>query len=291
MSIVFSGIIKLLSLLPLAWAHRIGEFTGWLFSKLPHAYTLSMEKNLDICLPELTGENRNRFRNTVYKEIGKTIFEIGALWGWPRDKILHTVCKISGEDVLSQAREQGKGVIIAAPHLGCWELVGIYCADRFPMTSMYRPPRIQALDNLVKSARQRTGSTLVPANNQGVKLLLRALKHNEFVGILPDQDPRNEGNVFADLFGLSASTPVLLPRLANKTGAAVIFGYAERLAKGQGYHLHFKLAEPDIYDNDPVIAATAMNRSIEACIRERPEQYQWTYKRFKTRPPGEAKIY
>lgn len=291
MTALFRGFLQLLGLLPLRWAHRLGAASGWLARTLPHSYRRVVEKNLDICLPELRGEARERFCSRAYAEMGKTLWELGVAWTWPSPKLLRKVREVSGESGLKQALTRGKGVILAAPHLGSWEVLGAYLATHYVMTSMYRPSRIPALDNMIRASRQRLGATLVPTNNQGIKQQIQALKRNELVAILPDQDPRNDGNVFAPFFGLQASTPTLLPRLARKTGAAVIFAFAERLPRGEGYHLHFAEAPTEIYADDPLIAATALNRGIEACIRAIPEQYQWTYKRFKTRPPGEAKFY
>jgi KDO2-lipid IV(A) lauroyltransferase len=109
--------------------------------------------------------------------------------------------------------------------------------------------------------------------------------------MLPDQDPGQGGGVFAPFFGISANSMVLLGRLARKTGAAVFFGYCERLPGTRGYRFHFLPAPAGIDDPDPQVAAAAMNRGVEACVRALPDQYQWSYRRFRNRPPGEAGIY
>ncbi len=81
------------------------------------------------------------------------------------------------------------------------------------------------------------------------------------------------------------------PTASGKTGASIVIGYAERLPKGKGYHLHIRQADPKISDSDPLVSATALNKTVEDYIREVPSQYQWSYKRFKKRPEGEEKFY
>jgi len=122
--------------------------------------------------------------------------------------------------------------------------------------------------------------------------LLQTLLAGGIVGMLPDQDPgRRRHGVFAPFFEVPAKTMVLLPRLVQRTGAAVIFGYAERLPKGGGFKLHFLPPE----DLDPGASieelAAAINRRVEALARHRPAQYQWCYKRFQTRPRGQPSVY
>ena len=135
------------------------------------------------------------------------------------------------------------------------------------------------------------GAKLVPTDASGVRALFQAAARNEMIGILPDQDPGAQGGVFAPFFGLQTNTMTLLPRLMQKTGATVIISYAQRLPRGQGFHLHF-VPLPAVSDPDDIQAiATALNQGVEECIRQSPAQYQWSYKRFKTRPAGEVGFY
>jgi KDO2-lipid IV(A) lauroyltransferase len=125
----------------------------------------------------------------------------------------------------------------------------------------------------------------------GVRALYQALDRGELVGMLPDQEPGAGNGVFAPLFGIQANSMVLLSRLAIKTGAPVIFAYAERLSHGRGYHLHFLPAPPAINQAPLEHSVAIMNEMVETLIRQKPQQYQWGYKRFRTRPAGESAIY
>ncbi|KPJ91797.1 MAG: hypothetical protein AMJ53_10725 [Gammaproteobacteria bacterium SG8_11] len=290
-ALVIGLLIRLWSLLPLRLAHACGALLARLIMWFPNKPLKICQTNIRLCYPQLSAPQQRAMVKHIFEETGKTVTEIGALWLWPTQEVLSLVKSISGEELLLEAIKQKRGIIIAAPHIGAWEMVGLYWASRFPMTSLYRPPKMSEFDQFVRLARERSGSRLVPTNTQGVKALFQAIRKNELIGILPDQDPGEEGGVFAPFFGISTNTMTLLPRLARKSGAAVFFVFAERLPKGQGYHMHVIPAPPDIASADLGAAATALNEGVARCIELCPEQYQWIYKRFKRRPAGEAGFY
>jgi len=289
-ALIIKFAIKLIAFLPLRLAHILGSFLGYLMLHIPNSSKHIAAKNIAMCLPELSQKQQHTLLKQTLMDTGKTGMETGALWCWNKKRLFQLIKKTSGEQRLLTTLEK-KGVIILAPHLGAWELVGLYCASKGPMVSLYRPPRLEALDSFIRHARQRFGAALVPTNAKGVKTLYATIKNKHMIGILPDQDAGRSGNVFAPFFGIPASTMTLLSRLARKSGAEVIIVYAERLPKGQGFHMHFIPAPENTAHHDPEIAATALNEGVEQCVRSIPSQYQWIYKRFKTRPQGEAKIY
>lgn len=284
-------VIHILALLPLRISYLLGTLLGYLAYLIPNSLQKPAKTNIELCFPELTAKQRARIYKDSFIELGRVATETGALLLWNNDRTLRLVKKVSGLELFEEAFAREKGVIIAAPHHGAWEMIGLYCSAKFPITSLYRPLRMRKLDPIVKRARERCGATLVPTNASGVRALYKALENNQLAGILPDQDPGNEGSVFAPFFNIPASTMTLLPRLAGKSDATVIFGYAERLAKGAGYHIHFLPAPGPIQGKDFVAAATHLNKGVENCIRQSPAQYQWSYKRFKTRPEGESGFY
>jgi KDO2-lipid IV(A) lauroyltransferase len=284
-------LLRLFALLPLRVAHAVGGALGWLAYVIPNDLRRVTLVNLAHCLPELDERARRRLARRSLMETGKTVTELGAIWFWSPKRVAALVGKVIDEDVFRSAIGEGKGVILVTPHLGAWEMNSLHFGQSYPLTALYRPPRMQELDDLVRVSRERMGSRLVPTTASGVKALYKALDKGEVIGILPDQDPGKGGGVFAPFFGVAANSMILLPRLAQKTGAPVIFIYAERLAKGRGYNIHVHRASNHIYDADLAVSATAMNAAVEACVREVPEQYQWSYKRFKTRPKGEPKLY
>ena len=170
-------------------------------------------------------------------------------------------------------------------------MVGLYGSTHWPMTSLYRPPRQPALNEVMRHGRERAGAKLVPTDAGGIRALYKALGRGELVAILPDQDPDRTAGVFAPFFGVQANTMTLLSRLATKTGATVLMAYAERLPKGSGYRLCFQETDAALIEGDDAEKAIHLNQAVEQCVLKQPSQYQWAYKRFKTRPDGEGKFY
>ena len=284
-------LVRFFALLPLRLSHAIGTVLGYLGQIIPNSLQQPARTNIDLCLPELTAQQRSQIYRQCFIELGRAATEAGALLLWDRERLLSLVKQVSGKELLENALAKGKGAIIVTPHLGAWEMVGLYNSLNYPMTSLYRPPRMEEVNLVLKQARERFGATLVPTDAGGVRALYKALKKNELLGILPDQSPPEEFGVFAPFFGVNAITMTLLPKLATKTDATIIYCFAERLAKGAGYHIHYFPASGTLKDLALPEAAALINKDVETCIRRSPGQYFWPYKRFKLRPEGEAPIY
>jgi KDO2-lipid IV(A) lauroyltransferase len=205
--------------------------------------------------------------------------------------VLATIQEVHGEKLLQDAYASQQGVILAFPHLGNWEIVSLYCSSRYPMTTLYQPPRLMQFDAMIRHGRERLGAKLVATDNTGVRALLAALKQGEMIGVLPDQEPKFGNGVFASFFNIPAYSGTLVSRLVNKTNAMVIFAYAERLPKGEGYQLYFSAAGKAIYADDLQTSVAGLNQGVENCIRSIPEQYQWSYYRFRSRPEGDKPFY
>jgi len=282
----------LFTVLPLWMAHALGAVLGWLFLVIPNKRRRTAEINIELCFPELSRTARRRLLRRNMIELGKSVTEIGVLWTCDEKKMRRLVRRVSGKDDLEKAIHRGRGLLLAAPHLGAWEVVGLWASLHHPITSLYRAPPMSQMGRFMRAARERFGARLVAADNTGIRALYKTLERGEMVGILPDQVPAARGAaVFAPFFGIPASTMVLLSRLATKTGAPVIFGYAERLPRGRGYHLHFLPAPADINRGDLESSAAVVNAMVEKCVRAAPEQYQWVYKRFRMRPAGQKAFY
>jgi KDO2-lipid IV(A) lauroyltransferase len=276
--------------LPLSWLHALGRLLGRLYTIFPNRELHIVETNLKLCFPKLDKAQQDRLRNQTMQQIGCTLMEMSAIWFWPLDRVLGLIHEIRGEESFS--RDEGQGLIVLAPHIGCWEIIGYDLQRRGHVTNLYRPPRKAAFDNLVKQARERSGAELVPTDNSGVKRILQTLRAGDMTGILPDQQPKSDrGAVFAPFFGHPALTMMLTNKLARKTGAKVILACAERLSGGQGYTIHYLPAPDGISDADQAKAARALNQGVETLINMFPDQYQWSYKRFSKQPEGRLSPY
>lgn len=276
--------LRLFAWLPLPLNHALGAALGWVLALVPNGLRRITRDNLRRCFPAMAPRQRRRLARRSLVETGKTLTETGPLWYWPGARALALVREVRGREYLDAALEEGRGLILATPHLGAWELAGLWGAAHLPMTTLYRRPRLAGLESLVLQARQRMGAQYVAADARGVRALYQALADKRVVGMLPDQDPRDSGGEFAPFFGVPAYTMTFLSRLARKTGAPVLFAYCERLARGRGYVIHFVPAPEAIRGGSLAESLAAVNQTVEQCVRDLPEQYQWSYKRFKTRP-------
>jgi KDO2-lipid IV(A) lauroyltransferase len=228
-------------------------------------------------------------RRAAIAESGKGVLELIAVWFGSDEKVQRLVVECVGWDAVQAARARGKGIIFLTPHLGCFEIVALYAAQRMPLTSLYRPPRQRWIEPLMIAGRTRWQAHIAPANLRGVRMIYQALARGEAIGLLPDQAPRVGEGAWADFFGRPAYTMTLVSRLARKSRAPVIMAFGERLDAGRGYRLHFEaLAERELDE-------AALNRAVEAQVRRRPEQYLWSYNRYKVPagaepPPEKAEI-
>lgn len=283
------GGLQLLAALPLGLLRLLGAAIGlglWVLRSRERRVT---EINLARCLPHLSLAERHRLARASLVDLGKTATEILKVWfGEPR-RVLGTIRAIEGEQLLQRKLAAGGGVVLLAPHHGNWELLGMYLGRRYGITSMYLPSKNPSFDALVHRVRSRDGATLVPADGGGVRALLKALKQGRMIGVLPDQEPKQAGAEFAPFFDTPALTMTLVSNLLQRTNATAIMAYALR-APG-GFKLVFREPDEGLGAAALDVSLAGLNRSVEQCALDQPEQYQWEYKRFKKQPPGQPEPY
>lgn len=275
---LLSAFLRAAGRMPLAALHFLGTGLGWLVYGISPTYRRRLRENLRasrVCGDPATLQRTLR---AAVAGAGHSVTELCKVWF---GRVAEVVPLVSCADwgVVEAAQRAGKGVIFLTPHLGCFEISAFYGAQRLPLTVLYRPPKRAALEAMMIAGRTRGGARLAPANLQGVRLLLKALRRGEAVGILPDQAPGVGEGVWADFFGRPAYTMTLVTRLQESTAAAVIMAFAERLPRGAGYRLHLQpvSAHP--------LTPAALNRAVEELVRRCPAQYLWGYNRYKV-PAG-----
>lgn len=221
-------------------------------------------------------------------EAGKTLLEMVWFWQKPQDELVKLVRRVDGEHWVRDALEKEQGIIFLTPHLGCFEIAAHFAASYSPITVIYRPPRQKLFRAFAQAGRSRGNLRLVQVNTRGATALVGALRRKEWVGILPDQVPTTGEGEWAEFFGRPAYTMTLWNRLQERTGAAVILCFCERLERGEGYHIRL---EP-LPEREPEESPTRqLNRALENLIRRKPEQYLWSYNRHRVPfgiapPPG-----
>jgi KDO2-lipid IV(A) lauroyltransferase len=246
--------------------------------------------NLATVYPDLSPEERKKIGRASMTNYARGIFEAGMLWHWPLDKVFKLFDEVQGFELLEEAIELGKGLIVAAPHYGSWEMLNLYLHSKGEAAVLYKPSKFPEIDAILTDKRRRGGAEMIPATATGIRRMFSLLKKGFYVALLPDQEPTGGSGEFAPFFGIEALTGVLLPRMARRTGAPVIFAVCER-RKGGRYCVHLFKPDESIYSENMREALTAANQSIEQCISVNPEQYLWAYKRFRNRPEGQPSLY
>lgn len=283
--------LKCLGKLPLPVVQRLAAIAGKLAAKVPSDAKRVTQINIDLCFPDQPPAWRRELVEKSLQETIITAFEMGPVWTGKAEEILGRILSVDGEQRVKDALANGKGVVMLAPHLGNWEVVGYYLSKHYDFGAMYQPGDHPRLSQLILDARQQFKGQLVPTDKTGVMALFKRLKKNKMIGILPDQKPDRTSGVMTPFFGVPALTQTLGPKLASQAKAEVFGGVCFRDRKAGGYRLNFFPVDPDVHHEDLATACAAMNRSIEQWIRLHPEQYQWEYKRFGKRPRDLPDVY
>lgn len=275
---MISIILKFFAIMPLRLNHLIGSWIGiYLYITNSHSKKV-VSKNIKTCFAHLDKSRQQELIKKSLVEMGKGLSESGFIWLRSfKDNAKYIVKTIGIEHLKSE-----QPIILLVPHFGCWEITGRVLSIDTPVTFLYKPLRKAEQEAFLIKNRQKHGLSMATADKKGVIKLQRAIKKQELIGILPDQDPGEEGGVLAPFFGTNARSMTLLAKLARKNQAKVLLTWALRLPKGRGYELHLKpvdiLSEQGLIEQD----VTLMNKVIEDLVITQPEQYLWNYKRFKS---------
>ena len=279
-------LFRLLALLPLGANHALGAFAGRLAYALSPRYRRRTRENLaasGVCPPEDVAPMARR--NAA--EIGKGVTELA----WALFRSDHAVEKVRqrhGWEHVERLRAAGRPIVFVTPHLGSYDVAGRYLWKLLPILAMYRPHKIFWVDQLLREGRNTgaapDGTNVAPANMAGVRMVLKHLRRGGCSVVLPDQVPGIGEGEWVEFFGRPAYTMTLLGRLQEASGAALVFCFAERLPRGEGYAMHFAPPLESLPANRGE-AARAVNAQVEKLIRGAPAQYLWGYNRYK-RPRG-----
>jgi KDO2-lipid IV(A) lauroyltransferase len=265
--------LRLVGRLPLRLLHGLGILLGWLVYLASPVYAARMRDNLAASGIYPDPRALAAALRECVRETGKAVAEIPKIWFDDEAKVAALV-RCDTWSVVEAAQREGHGIIFLTPHLGCFEIAGMYTAQRLPLTVLYRPPKQRWLEPLMIRGRIRGKAQVAPASLKGVRLLYKALQRGEPIGLLPDQAPQVGEGAWADFFGRPAYTMTLVRRLQKQSGAAVIFVFAERLPRGRGYVLRFQRETGELGERE-------LNQAIENVIRQCPTQYLWSYNRYK----------
>ena len=274
-------LFKLISLLSLATLHRLGSILGCLAYALGGSYRRKMLANL-----KQAGFDPKELTPVVKRHLGMQGLETP--WVWMRsnaDVYEHVFVDEQSKNVIRRALDSGRSIIFMTPHVGCFEIAPIWVYEAFlkqygkTMTVLYREPKLPCLRELVATGRLRDGMDPAKADLSGVRKILKAMKAGGIMGCLPDQVPGRGEGVWADFFGRPAFTMTFPLKMARQFDAIRIMAWTVRLP-GKGWELSVvEWDEP--LTGDLQTDARAMNRVLEETIKKVPDQYIWSYNRYK----------
>jgi KDO2-lipid IV(A) lauroyltransferase len=202
-----------------------------------------------------------------------------SLWIWRNPQKALQLVEVQNWDVVESAISEGHGLVMLTPHLGGFEIIPRVLAQHFPATILYRPSRQEWLNEVVVEGRAYPNMHFVPTNLNGVRQMTRALTRGEAIGILPDQVPSGGEGVWVPFFGRPAYTTPLPARLANRNNTPVVMFTAKRKDIGKGWLMQATRLAP--LSEDANIAAAQINVAIENAVLVAPEQFIWSYNRYK----------
>ena len=271
--------------LPWSWLRALGDAMAWAWRRSDARESRVARRNLEIAFPDLLPGQREDLHQAILRTTALQALETLRFWTRPPAENLRLLRERHGEALYDAALASGKGVIVAAPHYGNWELLNQWLASRTPLAILYRPPDSALGEAFLRRVRADAGDrvTQIRAEAAGIRQLFKRLRDGGVVGILPDQQPKSGDGEFAPFFGMPAYTMSLLPRLAERSGAIVLFAYCERIGD-LAFALRIEAAPEDIASGDTMVATSALNAAVERIARRSPAQYQWTYKRYTLQP-------
>lgn len=282
-----------LALFLLAWTPRpCAEILAQVFMRALQAAVPRLRRtalrNLELAMPELEPQRRERIVAGMFRSLARMAVVFARLPRLDHRNISEWI-RYDGFEHFRQALARGRGVLFAAAHLGNWEL-SAYAHGLLagPMHIVVRPLDNPLLDRLVETRRTLRGNRIIPKKH-AARAVLKALRENRAVGILIDQNAAPEEGVFVDFFGLKACAGTAFARLAARSGATVIPGFALWCEGERRYVLRFY--PPVEISGDVQRDTQRLHALLESVIREYPEQWLWIHRRWKTRPPGEPPLY
>jgi len=280
------ALLRLVAKLPYPVLRRLGEFGGAIAWHLAGDRRRVALRNLELCFPQWSQARRNDVARAHFRYFVRSFLDRFILWYAPVGRV-RALCRLEGAAHYREHR--GRPVILLAPHfVGC-DAGGARMFFETPIVSMYARQKNRVFDSAMTRGRTRLPGASMVLRTDGLRAAVRALRAGTPFYFLPDMDLGARDALFVPFFGVPAATVASVARLARLTGAVVV-PCVTRMTD-DGYVVQLYPAWESFPGSDLYAATRRMNAFIEARVLEMPEQYLWSHRRFKTRPPGEPSLY
>jgi lipid A biosynthesis lauroyl/palmitoleoyl acyltransferase len=266
----------------------LGSGLGSFVSRVPFPNRRFAERNIELCFPEMGKQDRQHLVKQHFRLTAFAILGLSVAWFAPRWRLKRFIT-VRDKHHIDDAFARGKNVILLAPHFIGLDMGGIRLSMGMKYVSMYRKARDPLLEYLFQ--RRRRFGAVVVERMASLRPIIRYIRESRPFYYLPDQDMGERASVFVPFFGIPAATVTTLSRIAATTNATVIPCVTRILPHGRGYEVVLHPPFENFPTDDAVADARYMNERIEQWVREMPEQYMWSYRRFKTRPNNGPSFY
>ncbi|ACO79659.1 lipid A biosynthesis lauroyl acyltransferase [Azotobacter vinelandii CA] len=284
------GLFWLVAQLPYAWLLRLGRWLGALTYRLAGSRRRIARRNLELCFPELSADERERLLRENFASMGIAFFEMAISWWWPRRRLAR-LAHVEGLEHLQRAQAEGRGVILMALHFTTLEIGAALLGQRQTIDGMYREHDNPVFDYVQRCGRERHNADATAIEREDIRAMLKVLRAGRAIWYAPDQDYGRKQSIFVPLFGIPAATVTATTKFARLGKALVMPFIQTRLADGSGYRLAVHPPLEDFPGESEEADCLRINRWVEQAVRRQPEQYLWAHRRFKSRPDGEPGLY
>jgi KDO2-lipid IV(A) lauroyltransferase len=282
------GLVWLLRFLPLAALACLGRGVGLLLYCLARERRKVVLTNLALCFPNQSETERRRVARAHFQAFARGLLEHGILW-WGSKEQIQQLVRVEGLEHWQAVAD--RPVIWLAPHFVGLDMGGSRIITEWRGISVYSQQKDPVFDRVLLRGRTRFVTPVLFSRQDGIRSIVRAMRERLPFYYLPDMDLGERDSIFVPFFGVPAATITGLSRLARLAGAVIVPAVTRQLPGAAGYVLTFYPAWSDFPTDDVAADTRRMNAFIEERVLEMPEQYYWLHKRFKTRPPGEARFY
>ena len=275
------GLLRLSCLLPVRWQIGLGKSIGRLAHRIGSKRRAIARRNIELCFPELSADERNRLAKEHFEALGASLMEM-ALGRWASDRKLRAITTVEGAEHVQQTLDDGYGVILLSAHFTALEISGrVFSLESPPFDAVFRRFRNDFTTEILASNRERSARSVIEKND--IKSMVRSLRDGIPVWYAPDQSYRLKQSALVPFFGIPAMTNIATSTLA-KLGRAKAIPFLPRRLPGGGYELRILPPIEGLPSDDPIEDTKKYVAIIEAHIRQCPEQYYWVHRKFKDRP-------
>ena len=283
------GWMRLAAVLPYPWQIVAGKCIGLTGRCLTRSSRRVVMRNLEACFPDLTPAQRRRLGRDHFAAVGAAFSEMGLGW-FASSERLNRLIRVEGREHMEKALAQDKGIIVLTAHFTSLETGSSILKELFPgIKAVYRPQPNAMIDAMISRGRQRIVAEQIPKDN--IRAMVRTLRDGGTVAYLADLAGRGSNRALVPFFGEPAMTTTAVSKLARMTGATVLTYFFRRLPGRAGYVVNIGPPLNDFPSDDPIADTRRVVERLEAYIRQAPEQYMWTYRRFKGRPDTHPDLY